>query len=101
VKTILCAEIMVVCMLSAGCATYGGLEKSYGRSYARATSDQTLNPAASRNLRPVTGMPGEAAAQTMEKYTGSFARDPRNPKPNGFGAPAPYGNGGGQDVYGK
>lgn len=57
----------------AGCAPYGALTKDYGKSYNAVKAGQILNPGASANLAPVTGLPGAAADGAMKKYAESFA----------------------------
>ncbi len=65
--------IALVVLITAGCGHYGALTKDYGNSYNRAKQGQILNPAASNNLAPVTGLPAKAAEATMMKYIDSFA----------------------------
>ena len=53
--------------MMAGCAA-SRLEMDYGTSYNLAKYNQTLNPDAEKNLDPVYGLDGWAAAAAMEKY---------------------------------
>jgi hypothetical protein len=97
-----CAAAVLIVLIAAGCNHYGALNKDYGNSYNAATYGQILNPGASKNLKPVTGLPGPVADATMKNYAGSFA-------PDGAGqqqAPSalmmtPLSLGAGKDVYGK
>lgn len=82
-----CAEIIVIFMIATGCATYGEIEKDFGKSYAMAKSGQILNPAASKNLKPVIGLSGDAAAAGMEKYTQSFGKGAQKPASKGYVVP--------------
>jgi hypothetical protein len=52
-----------------GCANYPTpVEMDYGTSTKLATYGQILNPEASKNLEPVTGLSGRAAAGILENY---------------------------------
>ncbi len=96
------AALIAVFMIGAGCAHYGALEEDYGKSYTMAKHGQILNPQASKNLAPVTGLSGKAAEQTMNNYTDSFSKGCDQPARQGFTiAPTPGAKGTGQDVYGK
>ncbi len=72
-KTYYALVIVLIFLMTAGCATYGGLEEDYGNSYRSVKSSQTLNPGASKNLTPVAGISGTASDQVVKKYTDSFA----------------------------
>jgi hypothetical protein len=48
------------------------LDRNWGRAYESAKSNQILNPEASKNLDPVTGMDGQAAEQIMRGYRRDF-----------------------------
>jgi hypothetical protein len=65
---------MVLFLIGSGCATYGKIEENFGKSYAMAKYGQILNPAASRNLKPVTGLSGMAAEAAVNKYTDRFGK---------------------------
>ena len=58
--------------LPAGCAGPTRLEKDYGTSYRLQLANQTLNPEAYLNLKPVTGLEAPAAENLMRKYYKSF-----------------------------
>jgi len=99
------AAAVLIILITAGCSSYGSLDKDFGRSYSMEASGQVLNPQASQNMKPVTGLSGKAAEENMKKYTDSFA-------PTGQGAQTPQsfaitpivpteGAGMGQNVYGK
>jgi hypothetical protein len=97
------ATVVVILLITAGCGHYGALTKDYGNSYNMAKSGQILNPGASKNLKPVTGLSGTAADATMKNYAQSFAA----PSGQASGqAPSallmtPLSVGAGKDVYGK
>ncbi len=96
------ASVVLILLITAGCGHYGALTKDYGNSYYMSKSGQILNPAASKNLKPVTGLPGTAGDATMKKYTESFV----TAGPGQQQAPStllmtPLSVGAGKDVYGK
>ena len=45
------------------------LDQNWGRSFEAAKHNQTLNPEAGKNLKPVEGLQGPAAERIMEGYT--------------------------------
>ncbi len=96
---------VLIFLFTIGCTHYGALEEDFGKSYQAAIDSQTLNPGASKNLGPVSGLPGAAAEGTMKKYTESFS-------PSGQASQTPQsfaitpivpteGAGTGKNVYGK
>src|SRR5512143_1137650 len=99
------AAIVLNVLIMVGCNHYGALSKDYGNSYNAAKSGQILNPGASKNLGPVTGLPGTAADGTMKKYADSFSSSGQaSQTPQSF-AITPIvpteGAGTGKNVYGK
>ena len=95
--------VVLILLITAGCNHYGALPKDYGNSYNSAKSGQILNPGASKNLKPVTGLPGNAADANMKKYAESFApAGPAGPQqtPSAL-LMTPLSLGAGKDVYGK
>jgi hypothetical protein len=69
----------IVIMMVAGCAGPSRLEADYGNSVSLAKSNQTLDPAAQRNLAPVYGLDGRAAMGAIERYETSFEKPPPPP----------------------
>jgi hypothetical protein len=59
--------LVVVLFLSFGCATLPH-EKNWGKSFEMTKDAQVLDPDASGNLAPVTGLDGQAAANAMNRY---------------------------------
>ncbi len=96
------AAVALILLATAGCAHYGALEADYGNSYNMAKQGQILNPAASHNLAPVTGLAGAAADSAMKKYMESFATS-QQCQQGGAQSPlmAPISKGTGQDAYGQ
>lgn len=99
----ICSVLILLSVVGAGGCTYGALTNDYGKSYTMAKEGQILNPGATKNLQPVTGLSGKAAAASEEKYIQSFAVSSNGKASKGFALPViPAGTAGtGQDVYGK
>jgi len=55
------------------------LDRNWGRSYDAAKYSQILNPAAQKNLAPVTELDGEAASRNLTKYQTSFEKEAPEP----------------------
>lgn len=51
------------------------LEKAFGEAYYAAIFNQTLNPDASKNLSPVTGLDGKSAEKILETYRKSYQKE--------------------------
>ena len=79
-----------VCLLSACAQTTPQWDANFGNSVRAAFAQQIINPDASQNPDPVSGMAGRAARETMDRYQKSFS-EPK-PQPNIF----TIGVGGGQ-----
>ncbi len=59
--------------LAMGCtATVSPTVQAFGLSHRQARANQTLNPSASTNLKPVEGFNGGAAQLAMDRYRRSF-----------------------------
>ena len=78
------------CLLSACAQTTPEWDANFGNSVRAAFAQQIINPDASQNPDPVSGMDGRAARETMDRYQKSFS-EPK-PQPNIF----TIGVGGGQ-----
>jgi hypothetical protein len=77
--------VISLCGLLLGCATPqqaeqclglgpSAVERDYGTSYHLAIFNQTLNPAAEKNLDPVEGFDGPAAKSALESYRTGFEK---------------------------
>jgi hypothetical protein len=63
-----------------GCASdHGLLDKNWGRSFETAKCDQILNPDASKNTNPVSGLDGNASEVIMDKYLQSLSKEAAPP----------------------
>lgn len=78
------------CLLSACAPTTPQWDANFGNSVRTAFAQQIINPDASQNPDPVTGMDGRAARETIDRYQKSFSEPA--PQPNIF----TIGVGGGQ-----
>jgi hypothetical protein len=67
--------------MAVSCAGPSRLEMDFGNSANLAKSNQILNPEAGQNIESVSGLDGEAARATIEKYRKDFEKPP---------APMPY-----------
>lgn len=66
-----------VCLLSACASTTPQWDANFGNSVRAAFAHQIINPDASQNPDPVSGIDGRAARETMIRYQKSFSE----PKP--------------------
>lgn len=88
-----CPKLLAVsaaCLLSACAPTTPQWDANFGNSVRTAFEQQIINPDASKNPDPVSGMDGRAARETMDRYQKSFSEPA--PQPNIFA----IGVGGGQ-----
>ncbi len=92
--------IALIVLVAAGCSHYGALDGDFGKSFTMAKYGQILNPEASKNLKPVTGLNGKAEAEVMKKYTESFSKGSDKGSCQ-QGITIVPSTGAGQDVYGK
>ncbi|RJF92839.1 pilus assembly protein [Noviherbaspirillum saxi] len=68
------AVLFIAPCLLAGCAQpTPQFDATFGDSVRTAVAQQTLNPDASRNNDPVSGIDGRAAQEAMNRYQKSFA----------------------------
>jgi hypothetical protein len=68
------AGILALC----GCAatTTPQTDAHFGEAMTMIKAQQTLNPDASRNTNPVTGLDGKAAKGALDNYRDSFRKPP-------------------------
>jgi hypothetical protein len=74
--------IGLAAMVTISACTAGNLsrlEMDYGASSKLARFNQILNPEAGKNLEPVSGLDGQAAQATMEKYRKGFEKPEKEP----------------------
>jgi len=67
--------------LISACAQPSRVDKNYGRSVKEAWLNQILDPGGEKNLEPVTGLDGEAAQASIEKYRKAFERPRETSQP--------------------
>lgn len=73
------ASLIGTTLLLSGC-TASRLEADYGTSHKLQKFNQTLDPAAEKNLAPVYGMDGPAADKALQKYRKDFEKPTPTPK---------------------
>lgn len=78
-KYILSALIVSTAMV--GCATSNTpvLDEHFGEAVKAARAQQTINPDASMNTDPATGISGQAADAVVDRYHKSFVQPPATP----------------------
>lgn len=67
---------IVLCLalaLSSCASTTPNWDARFGETVNMAVAQQTLNPEASRNTNPVTGIDGRAGREAVQRYQKSFA----------------------------
>lgn len=77
-----CAGLVVSAMLSACASTTPQWDEQFGETVNMAVAQQTLNPDASHNTNPVSGIDGRAAREAVDRYHKSFGKP--EPQPNVF-----------------
>lgn len=77
-----CLLLAAACLLSACAPTTPRFDASFGKAVRAAVAQQTLNPAASGNANPVSGIDGKAAREAVDRYQKSFAQP--EPQPSIF-----------------
>jgi hypothetical protein len=60
----------------AGCTATPNYDRHFGEAVRQARAAMTINPAASSNRDPVTGMGGQPAAAALTRYHESFKTPP-------------------------
>ena len=74
-KPFLLIGVVTLFTIMAGCAKpLSRVETDYGHSSHLAKTNQILDPGASKNLEPVTGMDSEAAQAVTERYQKDFEK---------------------------
>jgi hypothetical protein len=70
------AALLIASCLLAGCAQpTPQFDATFGDTVRTAVAQQTLNPDASRNNDPVSGIDGKAAHDAMNRYQKSFTKE--------------------------
>ena len=64
--------LAAVCLLSACAQTSPQFDANFGNTVRAAVAQQTLNPDASANTAPISGMDGRAAREAVDRYQKSF-----------------------------
>lgn len=66
------AATLLLCFLTACASTTPDYDAKFGDAVRAAVAQQILNPEASQNTDPVSGIDGKAAQHAMERYHDSF-----------------------------
>jgi hypothetical protein len=75
-KVMFLIGIIAAFTLAIGCAWQESrVAMDYGTSHQLQKYNQTLNPEAEKNQAPVTGMSGQAAQNTADKYQKGFEKE--------------------------
>ena len=78
-----CASVLCVLLVVTGCvSTTPRLDSHFGEGVNMVKAQQTLNPDASSNTEPVTGMDGRTAKSAYEEYQNSYKTPV--PQPSAF-----------------
>jgi len=87
------ATVIVIAglLIAAGCAGPTRLQSDFGTSHKLMHVNQVLNPDASKNLQPVSGMDGVAARNVLERYRKGFEKPSAAPVYTLGVMPAGYG----------
>ena len=72
------ATLVSLFMAGGMSTTTPNYDKRYGEAVRTAVAQQTINPDASKNTDPVTGLDGKAAEQTINNYDKSFSKPEKN-----------------------
>lgn len=80
----------------AGCAATPDYDRHFGEAVRQARTAMTINPAASSNSDPVTGIGGQPAAAAITRYHESFKTPPPPGPAISLSANASGGAGGGE-----
>lgn len=73
-KRMMILAAFLALLIVAGCAGPTRLESDFGTSCKLMHVNQVLNPDASKNLQPVTGLDGVAARNMLERYRKEFEK---------------------------
>jgi hypothetical protein len=75
-KKITCLIVAGLGLLAGCVAIHPEVDQRYGQAVTAAKDAQTFNPQASSNPKPVSGIDGRAAKETMDRYVDSFKSPP-------------------------
>lgn len=75
-------SLLLLAMLLTACGTSPRLDRQFGDSLRLMRAQQTINPQAGQDRRPVNGLDAPAAAAAYQNYQQSFIN--REDQGNGF-----------------
>ena len=73
-EKLICTIIVITVICIAACAGPTRVERDFGTSHKLAIFNQTLDPKAEANLKPVTGLSAQAEQLVIDKYIKSFEK---------------------------
>lgn len=75
-KLVMVTRAVLLASLLTACSSTPYLDSRFGEAVNMAKAQQTINPDASQNMDPVTGIDGVAAKDSMDRYHESFKTPP-------------------------
>lgn len=75
-RNLIALTVLPVCLLAACAPLTPNLDSHFGDAVNIVKAQQIINPDASKNLDPVSGVDGKAAQAAMENYDKSFKAPP-------------------------
>jgi hypothetical protein len=78
-SALLPAATSIICLCGCAATTTPQVDAQFGEWTSTLKAQQTLNPDASRNNNPVSGLDGKAAKGALDNYRDSFRKPPAEP----------------------
>ncbi|GGX88701.1 hypothetical protein [Vogesella alkaliphila] len=75
-KLVMITRTVLLASLLTACSSTPYLDSRFGEAVNMAKAQQTINPDASQNMDPVTGIDGVAAKDSVDRYHESFQKPP-------------------------
>lgn len=75
-KLVMITRAVLLASLLTACSSTPYLDSRFGEAVNMAKAQQTINPEASQDMDPVTGIDGKAAKEGMDRYHESFQKPP-------------------------
>ncbi len=75
-KQVMIVRAVLLASLLTACSSTPYLDSRFGEAVNMTKAQQTINPEASQNMDPVTGIDGVAAKDGMDRYHESFQKPP-------------------------
>lgn len=75
-KLVMVTRAVLLASLLTACSSTPYLDSRFGEAVNMAKAQQTINPEASQDMDPVTGIDGKAAKEGIDRYHESFKTPP-------------------------